>query len=328
MSDYPTMLDIQRSLDPDGRSAAVAEILHQTNEMLYDVPFFEGNLPTGHRSTIRSGLPTPTWRAFYGSVQPTKSTRVQVTDNTAMLEAYAEVDKALADLNGNGPAFRASEDFAHIEGMSQAAQTAFIYGNASINPTQFNGLAPRFNSLSAENADNIINCGGSGSDNASIWLIVWGQQTVHGIYPKGSQGGLKMEDKGQLTKQNADNSGGMYEIYLTHYRWDLGLVVRDWRYIVRACNIDRSALTATGASGTVLPDVMFQMIHRLPSQTMGMARFYMDRHLLEKFQTQSATKLANSTLTFENIGGVRSLTFQGIPIRRTDKLYTDEAAVA
>lgn len=328
MSDYPTMLDIQRGLDPDGRMAAVAEILHQTNQMMADIPFFEGNLPTGHRSTIRSGLPAPTFRAFYGAVQPTKSTRVQVTDNTAMMEAYAEVDKALADLNGNTAAFRASEDVAHIEGMSQAAQEAFIYGNSSINPTQFNGLAPRFNSLSAENADNIINCGGSGSDNASIWLICWGQNTVHGIYPKGSQGGLQMKDLGEITKQDVDGSGGMYQVYLTHYRWDLGLVVKDWRYIVRACNIDRSALTIDAATGTNLPNTMFSMIHRLPSMDLGQCAFYMDRSLVEKYQTQMAALVKNSSLTLENVGGVKSFMFQGIPIRRVDKMRADEAAVA
>ena len=325
-SKYPTLLDITRAMDPDGSIAAVAEILAETNEMLLDIPFLEGNLTTGHRTTIRTGLPEPTFRMFYGAVQPTKSTRVQVTDSTAMLEDYAEIDKAEADLNGNSAAFRLSEDTAHIEGMSQKAQQSFIYGSSALNPEQFNGLAPRFNSLSADNAENILDGGGTGTDNGSIWLICWAPDTCFGIYPKGSQAGLHMEDKGQLTKQNADGNGGMYEIYLTHYRWDLGLVVRDWRFVVRIANIDRSALTADASAGANLPNLMFEAVERL-SLIKGNCAFYMDRRMMTKLRQQIAAGVSNSTLSTEQVGGVRVTSFDGIPIRRTDKLAVDEAQV-
>lgn len=325
-SKYPTLLDLTRAMDPDGSIAAVAEILTETNEMLLDVPFMEGNLTTGHRTTIRTGLPEPTFRMFYGSVQPTKSTRAQVTDSTAMLEDYAEVDKAEADLNGNSAAFRLSEDAAHLEGIAQTAQKSFIYGNSSLNPEQFNGFAPRFNDLSADNSDNIIDGDGTGSDNASIWLVCWAPDTCFGIYPKGSQAGLQMNDKGQLTKQNADGNGGMYEIYLTHYRWDLGLVVRDWRYVVRIANIDRSDLKADASSGANLPNLMFEAVERLPLLK-GNCAFYMDRSIATKLRQQIAAGVSSSTLTTEQVGGVRVTSFDGIPIRRTDKLAVDEAQV-
>lgn len=323
---YPTLLDVTQALDPDGKIAVVAEILQETNEMLLDVPFMEGNLTTGHRSTIRTGLPEPTFRMFYGAVQPTKSTRAQITDSTAMLEDYAEVDKAEADLNGNSAAFRLSEDSAHIQGMSHKAQQSFIYGNATVNPEQFNGLAPRFNDLSAANAENIIDASGTGTDNASIWLVSWGPETAFGIYPKGSQAGLQVNDKGQLTKQNADGAGGMYEIYLTHYRWDLGLVVRDWRYVVRIANIDRSALTPDAATGANLPRLMYDALERLPNMN-GQVAFYMDRSIKAKLGQQVAAGVSSSTLTTEQVGGIRVSSFDGVPIRRTDRLSVDEARV-
>lgn len=324
---WPTLLDLVRSWDPDGSPAAVVEILTETNEMMLDIPFMEGNLPTGHRTTIRAGIPEPTWRQFYGGVQPTKGARIQVTDNTAMLEAYAEVDKAMADLNGNTAAFRMQEDYGHIEGMSQAAQEAFIYGNASINPTQFNGFAPRFNSLSADNAESIIDCGGVGTDNASIWLIVWGPQTCHGLYPKGMQGGVQMEDKGQVTIENVDGSNGRMEAYRTHYSWKLGLTVRDWRYVVRAANIDRSALTPDASAGANLPNIMFEMLERLPGTSLGTPIFYMDRSIRTILRQQLSASTKNSTLTWENVGGVRTAIFQETIIRRVDKLAVDEARV-
>lgn len=324
----PTLLDITRAQDPDGAIAAVAEILTETNEMLLDIPFMEGNLTTGHRTTIRTGIPEPTWRMFYGGVQPTKSTRAQITDNTAMLEAYAEVDKALADLNGNSAAFRMSEDYAHIEGMSQAAQQAFIFGNETLNPNQFNGFAPRFSDLSADNADNIIDAGGTGSDNASIWLVVWGPNTCHGIYPKGSVGGLKMQDLGEVTIENVDGQGGRMQGYRTHYDWRLGLCVRDWRYVVRIANIDRSELNATATGNSAnLPELMFEASERLPSLTAGTAVYYMDRSIRTKLRQQMAAAVKQSTLTVENVGGVRTPMFDEIPIRRVDKLAVNEARV-
>ena len=324
----PTLLDITRAQDPDGAIAAVAEILTETNEMLLDVPFMEGNLATGHRTTIRTGLPEPTWRMFYGGVQPTKSTRAQITDNTAMLEAYAEVDKALADLNGNTAAFRLSEDYAHLEGMSQAAQQAFIFGNETLNPNQFNGLAPRFNSLTADNGDNIIDAGGTSTNNASIWLVVWGPNTVHGIYPKGLGGGLSMQDLGEVTIENVDGQNGRMQGYRTHYDWRLGLCVRDWRYVVRICNINRANLNsdASGSSAN-LPELMFEAVERLPGLTAGTAVWYMDRSVRTKLRQQLAHGVKQSTLTVENVGGVRTVSFDEIPIRRVDKLAVNEARV-
>jgi len=247
----PTLLDVTKALDPNGSIAIVAEILKETNEVLDDWTMLEGNLPTGHRTTILTGIPEPTWRQLYGGVQPTKSTRAQITDSCGMLEAYAEVDKALADLNGNRAAFRLQEDRAHIEGMSQAAAATLFQGNEALNPERFTGLNVRYNDLSAANADNIVDAEGTGTDNASIWLIGWGPNTCHGIYPKGSKAGLQMTDKGQVTIENVDGLNGRMEAYRSHYRWDLGLTVRDWRYVVRIANIDRSALpfgTATGAN--------------------------------------------------------------------------------
>lgn len=323
----PTLLDITRATGPDNAIAAVAEILTETNEMLLDIPFFEGNLPTGHRTTVRTGLPAPTWRAFYGGVAPTKSTRAQITDSTAMMEDYAVVDKALADLNGNTAAFRLSEDYAHIEGMSQAAQQAFIYGNSTLNPTQFNGLEPRFNDLSGpENAENIIDGGGTGSDNASIWLVVWGEQTVHGIYPKGSQAGLQMRDLGEQTISAPDGAGD-FQGYRSHYRWDLGLCVRDWRYVVRICNIDRSLLTADLTTGANLPQLMFRAMEQVPGFSLGTPVWYMDRTIRTMLRQQMPNAVKNSTLDMKMVGGVLTTSFQEIPIRRVDKLKVDEARV-
>jgi hypothetical protein len=324
----PTLLDVTKRLDPDGKIDAIAEILTQTNEVLEDMAWQEGNLPTGHRTTIRTGLPAPTWRKLYGGVQPSKSTTAQITDSTGMMEAYAEVDKALADLNGNSAAFRLSEDRAHIEGMNQEFSSTLFYGNEGTEPEAFTGFAPRFNDTSAANGENIVSGGGSGSDNNSIWLIAWGPNTCHGIYPKGSRGGLYMEDKGNVTVENIDGSNGRMEAYRTHYRWDCGITVRDWRYVVRIPNVDLSDLTKNASAGADLIDLMTQGIEQLPSLTLGKPVFYVSRKIKSFLRRQIMNKVANSTLTMDQVAGKMVTMFDGIPVKRVDALAANEAAVS
>lgn len=325
---HPTLLDITKRLDPEGKIDTIVEMLSQTNEILEDMVWLEGNLPTGHRTTIRSGLPAPTWRKLYGGVQPTKSTTVQVTDACGMLEAYAEVDKALADLNGNTAAFRASEDRAHIEGMNTEFSQTLFYGNESTEPEAFTGFSPRFNDQSAENGGNILTSSATpdGTDNSSIWLVVWGPNTVHGIYPKGSMAGLQMEDKGQVTVESIDGSGGRMEAYRSHYRWDCGLSVRDWRYIVRI-NFDLEDIVASGATGPVLTDLMGKAIRRIPSLAMGRPAFYANRDVLDAIDLQANNKTNLAFQTVEDAQGKLIQTFRKIPIRRCDAILSTESGI-
>lgn len=323
----PTLLDLAKLTDPSGRIASVVEILNETNEILDDMSWQEGNLITGNRTTIRTGLPAPTWRKLYGGVQPTKSQTAQVTDSTGMLEAYAEIDKALADLNGNTREFRLSEDRAHIEGMSQEMADTIIYGNEGTEPEAFTGLSARFSNLTAETSDNIIDAGGTGTDNSSIWLAVWGPQSGFGIVPKGSQSGLQVRNLGEVTIENVDGAGGRMQAYRTHYRWDAGLTIRDWRYFVRIANIDKSLLTVALTTGADLADLMFRAMELVPSLNSGRAVFYMNRTVRGMLRRQTPYATRSSTLTMENVGGKQLTSFQGIPIRTIDAMAADEARI-
>lgn len=322
----PTLADVAKRYDPDGKIDTIVELLSETNEVLEDMTFLEGNLPTGHKTTIRSGLPSSTWRKLNYGVQPSKSTTVQVTDTAGMLEAYAEVDKALADLNGNTAAFRLSEDRAFLESMNQEMANTLFYGDTGTDPEKFMGLAPRYSSLSAESGDNIIVGGGSGSDNTSVWLVVWGGNTCHGIYPKGSQAGLKHTDLGEVTLEDA--ASGKYQGYRTHYKWDIGVSLRDWRYVVRIPNIDVSNLTkdASGSSAALV-DLMVQAIELVPNLSLGRAVFYGNRTISSILRRQ-ITNTTNVRLSMDEVAGKRVMSFDGIPFRRNDAITNAEAAVA
>ena len=244
-----------------------------------------------------------------------------------MLENYGEVDKALADLNGNTATFRLSENMPILEGFNQKIATSLFYESEATTPEAITGLSPRYNSLAAENGDHIIDGGGTGSVNCSIWLIVWGENTIHGIYPKGSKGGWQMHDKGQVTIENVDGSGGRMEAYRTHYRWDLGLTVRDWRFGIRIANIDVTTLTKAATAGSDLVDLMTQALERVQSLTAGRAAFYCNRTIRSFLRRQMVAMVKNSTLQMIDIAGKQVLSFDGVPVRRVDALLSNEARV-
>ncbi|HXH24037.1 MAG TPA: hypothetical protein VNI78_02235 [Vicinamibacterales bacterium] len=331
-----TLIDWAKEQDPDGKPARIVELLSQTNEVLLDMQFREGNLPTGHRTTVRTGLPTVAWRLLNGGVTPSKSTSAQIDEQCGMLEAYSEVDVELAKLNGNEKGFRLNEASAFVEAMNQEMASTLFYGNSGLAPEEFTGLSIRYSSLSAANGQNIINAGGAGSDNCSIWLIVWGENTVHGIYPKGSQAGLQHRDLGEQTVVVGTGIGGAkMQAYLDHWQWKCGLALRDWRYAVRIANIDVSNLIANSSAADLLT-LMIKALHRIPHLGAGRAAFYMNRTCAQMLDIQRLQALLGTTgpsarnggsIGYDQVDGRWVPTFRGIPIRTTDALLETEAAV-
>lgn len=322
----PTLIDVATRTEGDGKvTSSIVELLNETNEIIDDMTFIECNDGTSHKTTIRSGLPSATWRLLNYGVQPSKSTTVQVKDACGMLEAYAEVDKSLADLNGNTAAFRMSEDRAFLEAMNQGFASSLFYGDTSKNPERFMGLAPRFSDSTAQNGGNILKAGGSGSTNTSVWLVVWGPNTVHGLYPRGSKAGLAHRDLGEVTLLDAQN--GKYQGYRTHYKWDAGLSLRDWRYVVRIANVDITQLTKNAATGADLIDQMVQAIEMIPNLGMGRPVFYVNRTIRSFLRRQMLNK-SNVRLAIEEVAGKKVLGFDGIPVRRCDMIANNEATVA
>ena len=332
----PSYLDWNLRTDPDGKISKIFEILNMQNRVLEDMTATEGNLPTGHRTTIRSGLPLPTWRRLYGGVQPSKSTTTQVTDACGMLEAYSEIDKALADLNGNTEEFLLSESLPFLEGMSQEMARCLFYGDETVQPAAFTGLGPRYSTLStanAQNAFNVINflsnSGGAGTANnyVSAWLVVWGPNTATGIFPKGSKAGFQSEYKGQVTVENSDPTTvgtGRMEAYRTHFRWDMGFSLRDWRYVSRVANVDVTSAAGgllTTAGQKALVTSMIQAAERIPFLEAGRAVWYVPRAVREALRLGIVSNIGQN-LTWDTVSGERVMFFDGIPVKRVDVLNT------
>jgi hypothetical protein len=258
-----------------------------------------------------------------------------VDEACGILEARSEVDKDLAMLNGNTAQFRLSEDTAFLEAMNQTQATTMFYGNPGVDPKQFLGLAARYSSLSAANAQNILSAGGSGSDNTSIYLVVWGDNTVYCPFPKGSKAGLVHEDLGEQTVYNSD--GTRMQALATRYQWKNGLVVKDWRYVVRIANIDVSDLLAqTGtqapSAATAIIKLMARSLYRIPNMSMGRAAFYMNRTVHSGLSIAALDKSQYVLKINEGLSQFGMpyswLSFLGVPLRRVDALLNTEAVVS
>lgn len=320
---YVSLAEKIKRSDPDGGIADIIEILTEYSPVLEDAITLEGNLPTGHRTTIRVGLPAPTWRRYYGGVVPTKSRTAQVDDTCGMAEAYSEVDKALADLNGNTNEFRMSESSAFLEGIVQDFHDVFFYGNTEATPNKFMGLTPRYDSISTDatlSGYNIVDAGGTGSDNTSIWMHTWGERASHLIYPKGSQGGVQHTNLGEVTAGDATN--GYWQAYRDHFKLDVGLTVRDWRGTARIANLDIPGM----AAGTVAIEDFLITAYFKTKRVRGKKVIYANEAVCTALAKRAKDK-SNVFLSIGEWAGQEVTKFWGIPIRMADALLTNETRV-
>lgn len=325
-STMPTLLDKFSRSEKDGKIAKIVELMAKQNDVLMDAEYQECNDGSKHKTTMRSGIPEPTWRMFNKGVQPSKSTTVPVLDTTGMMEDYGLVDKALADLSGNADAFRVSENIAKLQGFNNKAARYMIYGNTASEPEAFLGLAPRYNDLSAESGANIVDAGGTGSTNTSIWFVTWGEMTTHLLYPKGSVAGFQHRNLGEDTVKDA--TGGEFQAYRDHFKWDIGMSVRDWRANARVANIDVTALTKDGATGADLIELMIEAFYRIenPMQGEGRTVIYCNR-TIQTFLHKQAANAKNVNLTLGEYAGRKIPEFLGMPIKRVDAILNTEARV-
>lgn len=331
----PTLLDVSKRLDPDGKISKIGEILAQQNATLDDIVWQESNLPTGHKFTLRTSRPAVSWRKLNQGVAPTKSSTSQFTEACGSLTAYNEVDRKIADLNGNTPEFRLSESKSTMEGMNEEFARALVYGDVLSAPEEMTGLIPRYASLSGTTGGQVISAGGTGSDNTSILLVCWAPETVFGIYPKGSRAGLVFEDKGLVTL--LDGSSNPLEGYRSYFEWNCGLCVKDWRYVVRIANIDVSDLATAGdtGAGDLSANIMkFMMLalHKIPNLSNVKPVFYMNEATLAMLDVKLFDK-GNAFLKVGDISGAGGfprpsvMHFRGIPCRKVDQLLSNEAQV-
>lgn len=308
-------------------TSTIIDLFVKSGVLLEDAIAVECNDGTSHKTTVRNGLPEVEFRKFYQGTAPTKGEYTQVTDKTAMLDAYSVIDKKLADLNGNTAQFRLNEAQAFIQAMNDKVQTNVFYGNKNTNDSAFDGLSVRYNEISTEKDSigaQIVDAGGKGDKNTSIWFVTWGDKHTHLIYPKGSKAGLDHKDHGEQTVKAPDGMGDM-QAYRDYFTWDVGLALRNYKATARIANIDTTALE--GENGINLINMMVDAYYKVNRHAKGGKTVVYANETVAAYLHKQAMNKANVNLTIGEFAGQPIVNFLGLPVKVADQLLNTEAQV-
>lgn len=334
---YLDLIELHKRKDPDGNIAQVVEALHTINPVMKDANVINCNNGTTHRTTIRTGIGSATWGELYKGIPFSKSQTAQVEDVTGFIERLSNVDQRLLDISPDAAAVRLSEAQPALESISQEFEQSVFYSNVHTNGNQLHGLAPRYNAVSGvAAASQVIDGGGTGSDNTSIWFVGWGDQQCSILTPESMGAGIKREDMG--LQRVLDDDGNPYFAKEEKFCQYGGLTVKDYRFVSRICNVDISDVRAGTVDlyGLMRKAYYANQARRNPKVdnggmvAAGRMSIYCNSDILEALDALG-TNAGNSD-NFVRLGkgeldGAEVDTYRGFPVRETDALLNTEARV-
>jgi len=233
------LIDVYKQQDGTRGVAEVVEMLSKYTSLTNDANYIECNSGTRHKTSVRKGLPSVTWGKLYKGVPQSKSEYTQVEDTTGFLEGESAIDARLLKIAKDKAKVRLNEAQGFLQSMATEMEETLIYGSTSDNQSAFDGFAVRFGTLSN---DQVVDAGGTGADNTSVWFITWGDSYASLLYPEGTTMGIDRVDRGE--ERVTDANGDAYYAAVETFTWHNGLTVRDLRGVVRIANIDVSELEA------------------------------------------------------------------------------------
>jgi hypothetical protein len=336
---FLTLADVYKRTDGMGQIADIMEMMNSTAQDIFtDFTMMECNDGTKHIYTTRTGLPAVGWGALYEGIEQGKSTTQQVTETTGFVEKLITIDKRVLELAGaNAMRVRSQESEGDVEAMAKELISALFYHNTATDVRKPKGLAPRFGALGTSGSGNqIIDAGGTGSDNTSIWFVTWGGSGLNALYPKGTQGGITQEDKGE--QRVLDAAGKPFYVMEELIKSHIGFGLGDYRRCARVANIDVSNMQAGSVELYDFLRKAYYRVHglrgantKVMNDTMpGRTVIYCNRDVLEALDGLASN--AGTTDNFTRlrpmeVEGKEVLTYRGIPIRDTDALLNTEARV-
>lgn len=310
------LTEVVKRHDPRGNLQTIAEVLNKTNLVIQDMLWREANDFWSNKTTRRSALPAGTWRQLNKGVAVESSDTVTLVDTIGQLYARSEIDVDVAKSASNPEQFRSDEDKAFVEGLGQEIASTFFYGNVLTAPTEFTGLAPRMDALAT--TANVLNEGGSGSDVTSIFVVTWGANTAHMLYPRNSAVGLEMNDLGIVDALDADNL--KYRAYATEFKWNIGFAVKHTKAVGRIANIE-----STGASNIFDEDNLITLLNRMVVN--ANTRIYCNETVMTQAEIRLKDKSNVNWSVKEGLGGVPFMQFRGIPVRKCEAILNTETAL-
>jgi hypothetical protein len=318
-----SILDAAKAAGADGILLNCAELLNKKKGMLPHIPWQETDTAEGHLSAQTTSLPTVSDIVYNVGGTASKSTVANILETCQGVECWLTPDDRVLNYGGNPGGKMSKETMRATEAMKQAVQERYITGNGDTTPGQLYGFYSRLGSLSSNAARNIIDCDGTGSNNASILYVRWSPDAIYGLYPKGTKAGLQMEDFGRIPVLEDSKEIVRRKVKL---EWYFGLAIDDWRQAGRACNIDVPALLA--GTGANLPKRMRDLQTVVEDNEHGVGAYYMNRTLAGILREQTISAVgAGGGLTFKNFNGERVMEFDGIQVAIIDDMPIAEDRV-
>jgi hypothetical protein len=317
--------------------------------MLIDAPWVEANDQHTHTFVRRTKLISGGAVGYNEGVPNSIGKAEQVTEGLMTLAARCEFDERLLRRESNENLIRMQEAVGAIEGLSQTLSKYIKYGNGAIadadyatktalllddgtyigavNPKAIKGIVARgdFDGLAD---DSVRGAGGSGAGAVtSIYMIEWGPDTVHFVYPKGDPGmGLAHVDRG-LEKVYSSTTKSFYAKVST-FEAGVGLIIKDPRAIQRLCNITPSSTTTTDSMlGDDNIKQLIDMLAALPTYGGNNPVIYVPRLVWAQMQKNAYDK-ANGFYPAKDPWGAPAIEFMGVPIRLDEGIITTEEVVS
>ena len=320
---YLNFVESMQRVGPDGNLLSIAEALNEMNEILPDAYMKQANDVFSHLEGVRDRLPTVSSRNFNTGSTRTSSKVRDIREQLTILEPWIEQDEAIVEKQPSVSEYLAEEWMAFGEAGIQEFARQLFYGNPSSDAREITGLSNRSDWDAAADSY-VIDVGGSGSDNASLWIIEWGPGRTTLLYPRGHESvGIKEDDLGKY--RITDSSNNPYMVYGYRVLMEFGITIPDTRAVQRLASIE-----SDGSSNNLVDSAKVREIvrakNKLPASGQRNTVIYVNRDLKAQFDIYALEK-SNGFYMLDNLTGGPMTSFQGIPIRVVEQLVSTETAL-
>jgi len=315
MTDQMTALELARRANAP-EPFKIIELMKLKNEMLIDIPAYECNSGTIHKTTQRTIGKAGEHRIYNQGVGTFATQTKLIEDHTTILDAYSRVDEKMLQHSGNRNAARQSEAVGIIKGMG-LTQAEMIITADKTKSAEFDGLKVR-----RAKVDNklVFSAGGNGNKLTSIYIIASGPDLFHFLYPQGSKSvGVERQDLGVMHVPEKDRPEKTLPMAVEYFTAQYGICVRDPTALIRICNIPEDI------TGDKLIDLIIEASYKM-AQGATTYSMYSNDSILIKLDKASSGK-ANVVHTQEDPWGKPITHVRNIRCRQMDVILNDESAV-
>ncbi|MHC4500234.1 MAG: major capsid protein [Planctomycetota bacterium] len=241
------IFNMMQAFGPDGSHLEMAQNLVEVNDLVKDLPIFPANENLSHRDARWDSLPEASFIALGDAVTASFGRIQSYSETLGILKSKYQVPEDVLKAQGSAEdmaRYRSDQERAHEEGMTQGLANALFNGTAAAAPEKLDGLTQRAPWNDVSNTTYVFDCGGTGSDLRSAWLIKPGRTSFHLLHPKHHPTkGVTKIDRGLVpttvttTDVNGTSNATRFDV-MTDFEWWVGWNIKNQKAIKRICNIE------------------------------------------------------------------------------------------